>query len=612
MVGCNNTIIPYGVEEIDEGAFGYCMELTEITIPESVLTIGNNAFHRCESLQSITVPNTIKSIGENAFSSCISLPIEDNARYAGKFLLEVVDKSLTECKIREDTLCIFSEAFSGCSQLASIDIPNSVVSIGAESFFGCSSLTSIRLPNNIRIIRDYTFFGCSALKSIIIPDSVTVIECSAFQDCTSLQTIHLSNSLKRIESGAFNGCHSLTSVQLPNQLKEIWGSAIKDCSSLKEIIIPENVKSVGAESFRGCSSLASVILRDGVENIGRSAFSYTALSSILLPDSLLKIDEYAFSHCNNLKSITIPERTESIRYGVFSNCQDLEAIHIHVKNPAVADPNIGEDSVIVESEEGTDYYSENTQVFIHLKAFDGIDFERVILYVPTGAEKTYKTHPAFQKFKIIKTEDFFDTSEFFYSDNGKSICGVCDLLRSTITIPDTVFRIDDLAFNGCTELGHITIPACISTIGKDLFDGCEKLSTIKVASGNSVYDSRNDCNAIIKTDANILVAGCGNSVIPDSVTAIASYAFKGSSLKRITIPASITSIGQDAFKDCSNLQEIHIQITMPNKLVVNAYEFKGVDFDSCVLFVPRGCLVSYRSHPAFCQFKKIQIETSYQ
>lgn len=428
----------------------------------------------------------------------------------------------------------------------------------------------------------------------------------------------MSNNLKRIESDAFSGCRSLNSVKLPDQLKEIWSRAFKDCTSLKEIIIPENVKSLDGKSFYNCSSLTSIVIGDSVEKIGGSAFSYTALTSVLLPNSLLQICENAFAHCNNLKSITIPETAESIGYGVFQDCRNLGAIHIQVKSPAVADQKVGEKSWFFESNEGKTCVCDNSQIFIHSRAFDGIDFDNVVLYIPAGSETAYRNHPAFQKFKTIKTEsglektgDVFDSNVLFsYSDDGKTICGVHNLFCTNITIPDTVDRINNMAFCGCSELEDITIPACISAIGKDIFDGCKKLATIKVDSGNSVYDSRNDCNAIIETATDTLMAGCGNSTIPDSVTSIADYAFKGSALERITIPSSIKSIGQDAFKDCTNLQEIHIQITMPNKLAVRANEFKGVDFDSCVLFVPRGCLMAYRSHPAFCQFKDIRTDTN--
>lgn len=538
VVGCKETKIPSSVEEIGDGAFGFCMELTEITFPENILKIGKSAFYSCEALQSVTIHDYFTSINKSAFNGCISLPVEDNARYLGNFLLEIVDKSLTECKIREDTHFIFGEAFSKCDKLVSIDIPDSVVEMGAEAFFGCSSLEDVRLPNSIKRIRDNTFYCCSALKSIVIPDSVTSIGCSAFEDCKSLQSVRLSDNLKVIEADAFSGCHSLTSVHLPSQLKELWSRAFKDCTSLKEIIIPENVKTIDGKSFYGCSSLTSIVLGNNVEKIGGSAFSYTALASVLLPNSLLQMCENAFAHCDNLKSITIPEKTESIGYGVFQDCRNLEVIHIKVKNPAVADQKVGENSWYYESKEGKTCICENSQIFIHSKAFDGIDFENVVLYIPAESETAYKKHPAFQKFKTIKTGNvlektgnILDTSVLFsFENDGKTICGLFDQQSSSIVIPDTVVRIDNIAFSGCSEL------------------------------------------------------------------------------ENITIPASIKIVGQDAFKNCTNLREIHIQIAMPNKLVIRANEFKGVDFDSCILFVPRGCQDAYHSHPAFCQFKDIRVD----
>ena len=128
-----------------------------------------------------------------------------------------------------------------------------------------------------------------------------------------------------------------------------------------------------------------------------------------------------------------------------------------------------------------------------------------------------------------------------------------------VVIPNTVTTIDKSAFSGCTNLTSIVIPDSVTRIYGHAFNGCTGLTSIKVSEGNKKYDSRNNCNAIIETEANILIEGCAATVIPDSVTGIRGCAFKGhTGLTSIFIPASVTDIVPNAFEDCSNLTSIKV------------------------------------------------------
>ena len=133
----------------------------------------------------------------------------------------------------------------------------------------------------------------------------------------------------------------------------------------------------------------------------------------------------------------------------------------------------------------------------------------------------------------------------------------CTSMES-ITIPASVTSIGDHAFYRCTNLASITIPASVTSIGESAFGGCSKLATMTVAVGNTVYDSRNSCNAIIKTSSNTLIAGCKATTFPNDVTSIGNYAFLDcTGLKSITIPASITYIGSNAFYGCTEVTDVY-------------------------------------------------------
>ena len=202
---------------------------------------------------------------------------------------------------------IGTSAFSGCSGLTSVSIPNSVTSIGTSAFSGCSGLTSFTIPNKVTAIELSTFNNCSSLTSIIIPDGVTSIGSYAFSDCGSLTSVSIPNSVTSIDGYTFYNCSGLTSVTIGNSVTSIGAYTFYNCSSLTSIIIPDGVTSIGFSSFEGCSSLYSVTIGSAVTTIASKAFyDCFKLETIkMLPTTPPSAQENTFSNYD--KTLQVPE-----------------------------------------------------------------------------------------------------------------------------------------------------------------------------------------------------------------------------------------------------------------------------------------------------------------
>ncbi len=433
------------------------------------------------------------------------------------------------------------------STTGAISIPDKlggfpVTTIGDGAFCDCSSVTSVTIRAGVTSIGADAFWRCSGLLSVTIPAGVTNIGYRAFARCTGLASIAIPAGVTSVETLAFAGCSGLTSVTIPDGVEYFGKAAFESCTGLTSVSISAGVSDINGALFRLCSGLLSFSVANGNA-------SYCASNGLLLtkdgkrlvcgvngtgavPNGVETIDDCAFEGRFGLTTVSIPGTVTNIGYYAFSGCSGLTAFAVEPDNP------------------------------------------------------TYSS-----------------SSGLLLSKDGKTLlCGV----NGDVTIPDSVTCIGQGAFSGLSGLKSVTIPDGVTdfdydtfsdcsgltsiSFGKGLedadwghsFDGCSALASITVDAANPVFDSRNGCNAVIRTADNELVFGCRTTIVPDTVTRIGYPAFADcSGLVSIEIPDSVTSIEWGAFENCSNMEAI----TVP-------YAFKDVLSASGI---PENCRVETRA-----------------
>ena len=421
------------------------------------------------------------------------------------------------------------QAFSSCTILTSVSIPNSVTSIDEHAFDGCTGLTSINIPNSVISIGISAFSGCTSLTSITIPNSVTTISNHAFEGCglTSIivepgNTVYDSRDncnaiIETASNTLIQGCQNTT---IPNSVTNISDLAFGWCSGLTSITIPNSVTSIGESAFYSCSSLASITIPNSVTNIGASAFSFcSGLTSIIIPSSVTNMGRNPFSGCIGLTSIIVKPGNN-----VYDSRDNCNAIIETASNTLV----IGLPNTIIP----------NSVTSIGESAFSNC-WRLTSITIPNSVTSICESA--------------------FYN---------CWRLTS-ITIPNSVTSIGNCAFEGCTRLTSITIPNSVTSIARGTFAGCTDLTSI---------------------------------TIPNSVTSIGAYAFYGcEALGSITIPNSVTSIGNHVFEGCP-LYQVKVYMERP---VIGSNLFGDTSFSPATLYVPYGCSAAYMDDATWNCFNQI-------
>ncbi len=429
---------------------------------------------------------TVKEIGYAAFSDCTSL---------------------TSIVIPNNVTYIDAYAFADCDSLISVEIPNSVTSIGDSAFRDCDNLLKITIPSAVTNISEDMFYGCNSLTSVTIPDSVTSIGVSAFEYCGSLASVTIPGSVTSIGGLAFSACEMLTRVTIEKGVTSIGANAFRECYSLTSIIIPSSVKSIGDYAFGCCTSLKNITVEDGnteymsldgnlynkdgktiihyavgkadaefkfpngVTSVGYGAFSYSDnLTSIIIPDDVTEIDTYAFYGCDNLSSITLGKSISSIGDDAFYSCDKL----VEVVNKSSLDIDLGS-----KANGYVAYYAKEvhagTSKIVNKNDYLFYNFNGVNYLLACAGNETKLTLPA------SYNGENYEIYKYAFYDNDQI---------TSVTIPDGVTSIGSYAFAFCGSLTSATIGNSVTSIGEDAFYNCNNLLSVTIGKGVTSIEAK--------------------------------------------------------------------------------------------------------------------------
>ena len=569
-----------GVTIIDEGAFSDCDEITGITFPNSVRTIDSFAFSSCDLLADVDLGEGVTSIGSSAFVNCYEI---------------------TSIDIPDSVTTVGDSAFYGCSGLKTVTLGSGVTCIYSNTFSYCVLLTDIEIPNGVTSIDYRAFEGCFSLTSIDIPDSVTTIDDGAFMGCISLEEIDIPQGVTYIGEEAFYECHNLTTINLPDSVDHIGESAFEQTAYYGtagnwEIGVMYIGKYLIASDFGDMVSTAYAI-KEGTITIADRALYNCHLTSLTIPGSVENIGYYAFAY-NDIKAINFSDNLLTIGDGALAECELLETITVNENNPNY----MSEEGILFDKNQTqlitfpaahirTNYVIPNTVKTIGYCAFGFCDTLTQIT-IPEGVEEIGEG--AFQYCLNLSNLTLPSTLE----EIGDSAFYDCTSFTSLI-IPKGVIYIEWSTFAECTALQNIAIPNTVSSIGDSAFDNCISITdvyyegternwdNVGVNNHNGLLNAHIHCGGVeagfsffdengfgysVDADGNATLIGFnfeidGDVEIPAictdgeeeyPVTGIGAGVFSGfDEIDSVTIPGSVTHIGEYAFDDCTPLSDVY-------------------------------------------------------
>ena len=347
-------ILPLAEDAGEIVASGTCGEnLTWTLTDQRVLTISGtgdmvfdpvvpwyNVYH--ESIYTVIIEDGVTSIGGGAFSECSNLQsvsIPDSIKKIGDAAFTYTH--LTSVTIPASVTEIGLEVFRNCGYLTAITVSDAnpqyksvdgvLLTKDGKRLICCPAAKtgSFAIPDTVTEIDTYAFYCCFTLTGVTIPDGVTYIGSHAFEGCHEFVSMSIPDSVTSIGEAAFFGCNRLADLKISNNLTKIDGATFMGCHGLTSVTIPDSVTDIGWQAFSECGSLLNITIPDSVTCLGNSVFQdCDKLQSLTLPDSVTSIGDYLCFRCPSLERVTIGNGLTDISYRAFKQCIGMKAVTI--------------------------------------------------------------------------------------------------------------------------------------------------------------------------------------------------------------------------------------------------------------------------------------------
>ena len=583
--------------------------LVRIEIPESVEEVGDYAFYNCAGIEAINLVKGIGKIGYCAFYNCKSLK---------KIEFKKNEKLITGSDGKKSLypVTVGSSAFYGCTSLKEVVLSENVVELGSEVFLNCEELETVIIPEGLKTI-GYSFIKNTAVKSLTVPNTVETVNayyysgerkgatdgalqleevifeagikkipdyfCSNNQWNDALVRVGIPEGVEEIGSNAFYNCTGIEEINLVKEIGKIGYSAFSNCKSLKRIEFQKNEKlvigtdgkkilypvKIEAYAFYGCVSLKEVVLSENVVELGNQVFEEcTELETITMPEGL-KIIGYSFIKNTAVRSLTVPNTVETVNAYYYSG-----------ERKGATDGALQLEEVIFEAgiKKIPDYFCSNNQwndALVRVGIPEGVEeIGSNAFYNCTGIEEINLVkeigkigYSAFSNCKSLKRIEFQKNEKLVIGTDGKKILYPvkieayafygCVSLKEVV-LSENVVELGNQAFEECTELETVTMPEGLKTIGYSFIKNTAvKSLTVPntVETVNAYYYSGERKGA---TDGALqleeVVFEAGIKKIPDYFCSNNQW---NNALVRVEIPESVTEIGNQAFSNCTGLEDIN-------------------------------------------------------
>ncbi len=519
-------LLPDTLTHIDDYAFDYYMSIKSIDIPASVISMGVGIFFNCISLESITV--NPKNPTFHSSENCI---------------IETASKTL----------------IAGCNKSV---IPNdgSVTALGERALCGCKELNITTIPSSIKTIGEYALAGIRNIIDFTVPEGVTEIGHGAFAECSNMRSISLPASVTKIGRDAL-GIRVLDSLTVhpDNKTYTASGNCIIEKATKTLIYAARNatvptdgsITRIGYNVFSGRRFDEEFVIPNGVTHIEDYAFERASFKSLILPESLVYIGNYAFDSVKSEIPIQLPGSIEFIGDQAFTNASIKTSVY-----------------------ENASYYGNDTNPYLVLFSFNQIKTSSLTVHPDTKHLYAF-TKTDSPKVTSISLPEGLISIGFNSFSSFKNV--------SEIIIPQSVKHLTGNPFLYCSKLTKLHIPKNVESISASVFRYSGVLSEVTVSKENNYFFGIDNC--IIEKATGTLIATFVGCKLPadGSIKIIAPYSLLGvyaekelilpegittiegvisdhftNNIESIILPKSLTNIGKDAFHGFRSIKSIVI------------------------------------------------------